>query len=61
MFAVGQPIEVRFDMSTGTVWRRGTIRVIAVEMGSNNEVIYVVRVVIPHQGYIFDAQLDFML
>ena len=57
MFAVNQDIEVRFDISTGPVWRRGTI--IAVEMGSNNEVIYVVRVVIPHQGYIFDAQLVF--
>ena len=61
MFAAGQEIEVRFDLANGPVWRRGTIRVIAVEMGSNNEVIYVVRVVIPHQGYIFDAQLDFML
>ena len=38
MFEVGQDIDVRL----GTVWRRGTI--IAMEVDSNNEVTYTVRV-----------------
>ena len=42
MFAVNQDIEVRFDISTGTVWRRGTI--IDVQINSNDELTYVVRV-----------------
>ena len=41
MFEVGQDIDVRFDISTATVWRRGTI--IATNVNSNNELTYVVQ------------------
>ena len=45
MFEVGQDIDVRFDISTGTstgtVWHRGTI--IATNVNSNNELTYVVQ------------------
>ena len=48
MFSVNQDIEVRIDMSTGTVWRRGTI--IDVEFDADNALIYVVRVRWQHLG-----------
>ena len=55
MFALNQDIEVRFDISTGTVWRRGTI--IDVQINSDDEVTYVVAVRWHHHGHIIDAQL----
>ena len=42
MFAVNQDIEVRFDIPTGPVWRRGTI--IDVQINSDNVLTYWVRV-----------------
>ena len=55
MFEVGQDIDVRFDISTGTVWRRGTI--IDVEFNSDNALTYVVRVRWHHLGHIIEAEL----
>ena len=55
MFAVNQDIEVRFDISTGPVWRRGTI--IKVETDSNGELTYVVEVTWHHQGHTIEAEL----
>ena len=57
MFAVNQDIEVRFDISTGTVWRRGTI--IDVQINSDNEVTYVVAVRWHHHGHIIDGHFVF--
>ena len=57
MFAVNQDIEVRFDISTGTVWRRGTI--IRVDVDSNDELTYVVAVRWHHHGQIIDVHLVF--
>jgi len=42
MFDKGQDIEVRFDMPTGTVWRRG--KIIQAGVNSNDEMTYVVLV-----------------
>lgn len=41
-FGVEQHIKVRFDMPTGTVWRRG--KIIKAGVNSNNESTYVVLV-----------------
>jgi len=57
MFAVGEELEVRFDISTGTVWRRGTI--IDVEFDSNHALNYVVRVVWHVTGHTVTAEFVF--
>ena len=55
MFALNQDIEVRFDIPTGPVWRRGTI--IDVQINSDNVLTYIVAVRLHHQGHIIDAEL----
>ena len=57
MFALNQDIEVRFDVPTGPVWRRGTI--IDVQINSDDEVTYVVAVRWHHHGQIIDVHLVF--
>jgi|SaaInlV_125m_DNA_1040241.scaffolds.fasta_scaffold13514_2 hypothetical protein len=58
MFVKGQDIEVRFDMPTGTVWRRG--KIIQAGVDSKDEMTYVVLVrwEYPNDGF-FEAQLAY--
>jgi hypothetical protein len=58
MFDKGQDIEVRFDMPTGTVWRRG--KIIQAGVDSKDEMTYVVLVrwEYPNDGFV-EAQLAY--